>query len=107
MENTSSNARNSYTQSKPQYVQAHIINDYGTHTSASNWSTQTSYKNKGASLAGGAVKIAGGLTLAAIGVPMLILPGPGLLGIAGGLALAASGTKQVVSALKQKQQTRI
>lgn len=45
---------------------------------------------------GGAVQTAGGLALMAVGVPMLILPGPGVLAIAGGAALAGSGVKKLL-----------
>lgn len=56
-------------------------------------SSQTAARPK--NRAGGAVTIAAGGIIAAIGVPMLILPGPGLLAIGGGLALMAKGAKDL------------
>lgn len=40
-------------------------------------------------------KIAGGALLALVGLPLLILPGPGLLAIGAGIALALSGINDV------------
>ena len=45
--------------------------------------------------AGGITQMAAGGAIAAAGVPMLILPGPGIAAIAGGAALAANGAKTV------------
>lgn len=42
---------------------------------------------------GAAAKIVAGGACALVGVPMLVLPGPGLLAIGGGVALMASGVK--------------
>ena len=46
------------------------------------------------SKAGGAAQIVAGGAIAAVGVPLLILPGPGIAVIAGGAALAARGAKK-------------
>ncbi|MBQ3300910.1 MAG: hypothetical protein IJH04_01935 [Eggerthellaceae bacterium] len=43
----------------------------------------------------GFAQMAAGAGLVMLGVPMLILPGPGLLTVLGGLALAASGARKV------------
>lgn len=47
---------------------------------------------------GGLVQMLVGAFLVMIGVPMLILPGPGLLSIIAGLALAASGYRKFFGA---------
>ena len=44
----------------------------------------------------GTAKVAGGIALAAAGVPMLVLPGPGMLIIAGGVALAGKGLSDIM-----------
>lgn len=44
---------------------------------------------------GGAARIAAGGVCTLVGVPMLILPGPGLLAIGGGIYLMASGAKRL------------
>ena len=43
---------------------------------------------------GGVAQLVAGSAIAAVGVPMLVLPGPGLLAIGGGVALAARGAKR-------------
>ena len=45
---------------------------------------------------GGAVQTAVGGAIMLVGVPMLILPGPGLLTIGGGAVVAANGIKKVL-----------
>lgn len=45
---------------------------------------------------GAAVQTAGGVALMAIGLPLLILPGPGVLAIGGGAAIAAGGIKKLL-----------
>lgn len=45
---------------------------------------------------GGAVQTAVGGAIMLVGVPMLILPGPGLLAIGGGAVVAANGIKKVL-----------
>ena len=42
----------------------------------------------------GVVQMVGGTALAAVGVPMLILPGPGVAAIAGGATIAANGARK-------------
>ena len=44
----------------------------------------------------GAVQTAAGGAIMLIGLPMLILPGPGLLAIGGGAVIAAGGVKKLV-----------
>ena len=56
---------------------------------------QTVISQVGNSAIGGMVQMAVGTGLVLIGVPMLILPGPGLLSIVGGMALIANGMRKV------------
>ena len=56
---------------------------------------QTVISQIGSSAIGGMVQMAIGTGLVLIGVPMLILPGPGLLSIVGGMALIANGMRKV------------
>ena len=69
------------------------IPPYGT------WTTQgptgAAVSKNGGSVIGGLAQIAAGTGLVMIGVPMLILPGPGLLAIAGGFALALNGIRKI------------
>ncbi len=67
---------------------------FGTAFSYETTDTATVSK-AGGSVVGGLVQIAAGTGLVLIGVPMLILPGPGLLSIVGGVALAANGMRKV------------
>ncbi|MEA5019912.1 MAG: hypothetical protein VB027_06050 [Gordonibacter sp.] len=69
----------------PPVVQATVIGDARAAAAA-----------KKPSRASGAVQLVAGSAIALVGVPMLILPGPGLLAIGGGVALAASGLKKLV-----------
>lgn len=46
---------------------------------------------------GGIAQVAAGGLIALVGIPMLILPGPGLVAIGGGLALAAKGAKTLLN----------
>ena len=46
-------------------------------------------------LIGGAVQTAAGGILILIGIPMLILPGPGIAAIGGGAVVAAGGIKKL------------
>ena len=71
-------------QRTPPVAQATVIGDAGAATAA-----------KKSSRASGAVQLVAGSAIALVGVPMLILPGPGLLAIGGGVALAASGLKKL------------
>lgn len=58
------------------------------------WSTGSSCQEPSAAQkAKGAAQIAAGGVLAAVGVPMLILPGPGAAAILGGAALASKGQR--------------
>ena len=66
----------------PAYVKAEVIGDKEAGASASKGRL------------GGVAQLVAGGAIAAVGVPMLILPGPGLLAIGGGLALAAHGAKR-------------
>ena len=65
----------------------------GAHTTYTTYPFSSTYtqKSKAFSPLTSIAKIAGGALLALIGVPMLILPGPGLLFIGGGAALVFSG----------------
>ena len=65
----------------------------GAHTTYTTYPFNSAYnqKSKAFSPLTSIAKIAGGALLTLIGVPMLILPGPGLLFIGGGAALALSG----------------
>ena len=67
-----------------QVAQATVIGDTGTAATA-----------KKPRRAAGAAQLVAGSAIALVGVPMLILPGPGLLAIGGGAALAASGLKKL------------
>lgn len=61
-------------------------------------STEAAAASKTAgSVIGGIAQIAIGSGLVLIGIPLLVLPGPGLLSIAGGMALAANGTRKLFS----------
>ena len=94
-----------YVKPEPQYVEATIIEEDGsthrTNYQQSNWQTSRSYSpvQENASIPKGVAKIAGGGLLGLIGVPMLILPGPGLLTIAGGVALVVSGVKDIYNVI--------
>lgn len=50
---------------------------------------------------GNAVSIVAGGAIALVGVPMLVLPGPGLLAIGGGVALMAKGAKGLLGTKKK------
>lgn len=59
-------------------------------------STDSAASSKTAgSVIGGIAQVAIGSGLILIGIPMLVLPGPGLLSIAGGAALAANGMHKI------------
>jgi len=112
-------------QSEPIYVEAHIIDETdtpsghkttwgntGNNPSAgfrTSWTSSTAAENgsrsktgngaranTGGNLVAGAVQTVAGVGLMAIGVPMLIFPGPGVAAIAGGAALAGSGIRKLV-----------
>ncbi len=90
---------NSREYGKTTFANASIGATTGSNTSTDAHTTYTTYpfnsaynqKSKAFSPLTSIAKIAGGALLALAGVPMLILPGPGLLFIGGGAALAFSG----------------
>ena len=95
--NTHSRA-SSCTYEKATFANASAGKATGSNTSTSAHTTYTTYpfnsasqKSKVFSPLTSIAKIAGGALLTLIGVPMLILPGPGLLFIGGGAALVFSG----------------
>lgn len=51
--------------------------------------------------AGAVTQMAAGTAIAAAGVPMLILPGPGIAAIAGGVALASNGARKAFGMKKR------
>lgn len=57
---------------------------------------QTVTMKSAGSMLGGLVQVAVGAGLVLIGIPMLILPGPGLLSIVGGMALAGYGMRKLL-----------
>ncbi len=69
---------------------------FGTVYTYSN-TDSVAYSKSGGSVIGSIAQIAVGTGLVMIGIPMLLLPGPGLLSIVGGFALAANGTRQLFS----------
>lgn len=75
---TTSTPRQS-VKSEPVYVEAHVVGEH---------------PQSGSRIAGVAQTVAG-VGLMAIGVPMLIFPGPGVAAIAGGAALAGSGVRKI------------
>lgn len=103
-------------QNEPIFVEAHIIDErdtpFGHKTTWANtgnnpsagfhtsWTSSERVKSSAAEAVSGG-RVAGvaqtvaGIGLMAIGVPMLIFPGPGIAVIAGGAALAGSGLKKV------------
>ena len=56
---------------------------------------QTAAASAPRSIFGGLARIAAGAGLVLAGIPMLILPGPGLLAILAGTALAAGGARKL------------
>lgn len=57
--------------------------------------TAAAASKAGGSVLGGVARIVVGTGLVMLGVPMLILPGPGLLTIAAGFVLATSGMRRL------------
>lgn len=92
-----SSASNGATSSGPrsEHVQAEFFNSKGNASAGFPFSSQSEPASLGTSMA----KILGGGALALIGLPMLILPGPGLLCLGGGIALAASGLNDLRNAV--------
>ena len=90
---------NTSTYEKATFANASTGTTAGSNASTGAHTTYTTYpfnsacsqKSKVFSPLTSIAKIAGGALLALVGVPMLILPGPGLLFIGGGAALAFSG----------------
>jgi hypothetical protein len=72
------------------------IPPFGTVYTYSNTDSVATSKS-GGSIIGSVAQIAIGTGLVMIGIPMLLLPGPGLLSIVGGFALAANGTRRLFS----------
>ena len=97
----SSSASDSYR--PPSWKTSSTYRATGTSSQTPPYSGPFSYASAGpaatskttGSVVGGVAQIVAGTGLVLIGIPMLILPGPGLLSIAGGLALAANGTRKV------------
>lgn len=58
--------------------------------------------NSNSSRAAGVAQMVAGGAIAAVGVPMLILPGPGVAAIAGGATLAANGARKAFG-IKEKK----
>ncbi len=56
--------------------------------------------------AGAVTEMAAGTAIAAAGVPMLILPGPGVAAIAGGVALASDGARKAFGMKKRPEKPR-
>ncbi|MEG2864514.1 MAG: hypothetical protein RR862_03865 [Eggerthellaceae bacterium] len=55
------------------------------------------------SLGASVLMVIAGIVVALIGIPLLILPGPGVALIVGGLLLAGSGTKSLINYLRPKR----
>lgn len=81
--------------SHTQHVQAEILNGKSGFSAGSSPFASDSSRTGAPSMTGAAAKIIGGGAMALLGLPLLILPGPGLLCIMGGLALAASGVNDL------------
>ena len=69
---------------------------YGYGSAYTRFGDQAATMKTGGSMLGGLVQIAVGAGLVLIGIPMLILPGPGLLSIAAGMALAGNGMRKLL-----------
>lgn len=67
---------------------------YRTSPEAAVGATEASAKPK--SKVGAAAQIVAGGACTLVGIPMLILPGPGLLAIGGGIALMANGARKLI-----------
>ena len=82
------------TQTRTTHTYGAPFPPFGTTFSYETTDTATVSKASG-SVVAGLVQIAVGAGLVLIGVPMLILPGPGLLSIVGGIALTANGMRKI------------
>lgn len=69
---------------------------YGYGSAYTRFGEQTVVMKPVGSFFGGLAQIAVGTGLVLIGIPMLILPGPGLLSILGGMALAGNGMRKLL-----------
>lgn len=65
-------------------------------TKATVMGADSAKKTKKPNRVGGIVQAAIGGAIMLVGVPMLILPGPGLLAVGGGAALAGGGIKKIL-----------
>ena len=92
--NAASNAATP-SSSHTQHVQAEILNGKGSSSAGSFPFASDPGSSSAPSITGAAAKIIGGGAMALLGLPLLILPGPGLLCILGVLALAASGVNDL------------
>ena len=61
------------------------------------YATQTVTAKSASSVFGSFLQIGAGAGLVLLGIPMLILPGPGLLSIGAGMMLAANGARKLLS----------
>lgn len=77
---------------------SHPGNPYGASSTRSASAGSRSFAPSLQSRAAGLVQMLLGTLLVMIGIPMLILPGPGLLSIFAGLAIAASGYRKLLGA---------
>ena len=69
---------------------------YGYGSAYNRFGEQTVTMKSAGSFFGGLAQVALGAGLVLIGIPMLILPGPGLLSIVGGMALAGNGMRKLL-----------
>ena len=69
---------------------------YGYGSAYTRLGEQTVVMKSAGAFFGGLAQVAVGAGLVLIGIPMLILPGPGLLSIVGGMALAGNGMRKLL-----------
>ena len=104
--NNAHSRANTHTYEKTTFANASAGKATGSNTSTGAHTTYTTYpfnsaydkKSKAFSPLTSIAKIVGGALLALVGVPLLILPGPGMLFIVGGAALAFSGITDLTRA---------
>lgn len=89
----SSNSQHEQAKTQQPYGQTPVAEASYTTSPSGNAGTAHARRD---SRVGGIVKIAAGGVCVLAGIPMLILPGPGLIAIGGGLALMASGAKSLL-----------
>lgn len=87
--------------SDPIVIEATVIDDANTAGSAAS-----SHEDGASRKARGAKQMLAGGAVAALGVPMLILPGPGVAAIAGGLALVGRGYHNLTGNEVLSEETR-